>query len=135
MRRIVTVISCAVVLSACAGNDGSIVDDTAPASTDAVQTTVGAPRTTAANSATISVVVGENSAPDRIESVPLGASVEITFLNPDSHDEFHVHGYDLSTGTVEAGETATISFTADKAGTFEIESHETDDVVMILEVR
>lgn len=84
---------------------------------------------------TISVIIGENSAPDRIETVALGTSVQVEFVNPDTHDEFHLHGYDLSTGTIEAGETATISFTADKSGTFEIESHETDAVVVVLEIR
>ena len=135
MRRVATIAVVVIVLSSCSGGDGSGDGDGTPASMGDVATTLAAPTTTPAGPATISVVVGENAAPDRVETVPLGASVEITFLNPGTHDEFHVHGYDLSTGAVEAGEQAMISFTADKAGTFEVESHETDEIVVVLEVR
>ncbi len=36
---------------------------------------------------------------------------------------------------VKAGETATFNFTADQVGTFEIESHKTEAVVMVLQVK
>ncbi|MFM9083124.1 MAG: hypothetical protein ACKOQ7_04410, partial [Actinomycetota bacterium] len=76
----------------------------------------------------------ESDSANRIEKVALGAQVTVTLSNPGSHDEFHLHGYDISTGPVEAGEEASISFTADRAGTFEIESHETDEVLVTLEI-
>lgn len=83
----------------------------------------------------ISVVVGEDTGPDRVETVAVGATVKVTLTNPDSTDDFHLHGYDLSTGDVAAGEEVVISFTADRAGSFELESHETGDVLVVLEVR
>lgn len=82
----------------------------------------------------ISVTVGVDSASDRVEQVPLGSSVEITLRNPDAADNYHLHGYDIETGEVGADETATITFTADTAGTFEIESHETEQVLVVIEV-
>jgi hypothetical protein len=83
----------------------------------------------------LSVTVGVDAAPERIERVPLGATVSIALTNPSAADEFHLHGYDLGDGQViPAGETATFTFVADRAGSFELESHETGDVLMILEV-
>jgi FtsP/CotA-like multicopper oxidase with cupredoxin domain len=42
--------------------------------------------------------------------------------------EVHLHGYDLEKG-VSPGETATLSFQADLPGRFEIEDHESEDVL------
>ena len=83
----------------------------------------------------ISVIVGTDSSPDRIEEVTLGANVQVTLSNPDADDEFHLHGYDLSPGETKMGEVSIISFTADKAGDFEIESHVTEDVLVIIRVK
>jgi hypothetical protein len=84
----------------------------------------------------ISVVVGESSSPDRVEVVPLGSVVSLTVVDDDSADEFHLHGYDLGDGqTVAAGQPATFTFTADVAGDFELESHQTGDVLFVLRVR
>jgi hypothetical protein len=44
-------------------------------------------------------------------------------------------GYDLSPGETKMGEASIISFTADKAGDFEIESHVTEDVLVIIRVK
>ena len=104
---------------------------TAPATVPpAATTTAPAPA-----AVTIPVVVGEGTGPDRVEPVVLGATVKVVLTNPDSTDDFHLHGYDLSTGEVAAGEEVVISFTADRAGSFELESHETGDVLVVLEVR
>ena len=70
----------------------------------------------------ISVTIGTDSATDRVEEVPLGSQVNITLTNPNADDEFHLHEYDLSTGDTPKGEAAVISFTADKAGLFDLES-------------
>lgn len=83
----------------------------------------------------ISVVVGTDSSPDRIEEVTLGANVQVTLSNPNADDEFHLHGYDLSPGETKMGKVSIISFTADKAGDFEIESHITEDVLVIIRVK
>jgi hypothetical protein len=92
--------------------------------------------TVADGSVTISVVVGESSSPDRVEVVPLGSVVSLTVVDDDSAAEFHLHGYDLGDGQmVAAGQPATFTFTADVAGDFEFESHETGDVLFVLRVR
>lgn len=83
----------------------------------------------------ISVTVGTDSAVDRVEEVPLGSQVNITLTNPNADDEFHLHEYDLSTGDTPKGESAVISFTADKAGLFDLESHVTDEVLVIISVK
>ncbi len=46
---------------------------------------------------------------------------------------YHVHGYDLEKKAA-AGVEATFEFTADKAGSFEVESHTTDKVLATLQV-
>ena len=78
----------------------------------------------------ISVTVGR-TLPDRIEHVPLGATVTLGLTDPKSRST-------TSTATtwdsteVPAGKTSRITFTADQAGTFEVESHETEDVLVQL---
>jgi hypothetical protein len=83
----------------------------------------------------ISVTVGTDSATDRVEEVPLGSQVNITLTNPNADDEFHLHEYDLSTGDTPKGEAAVISFTADKAGLFDLESHVTDEVLVVISIK
>ena len=83
----------------------------------------------------INVIVGVDSSPQRTEEIRLGSDVNIRLLNPDADDSFHLHGYDLSSGDTPKGETAMISFTADIAGDFEIESHVTEEVLVNLSVK
>lgn len=120
----------ALSLAACGGSSGS-TDTTA-----AVDTTVAPADTTASKLAavTISVTVGTDSSADRIEKVALGAQVTLSLTNPDDDDEFHLHGYDMSTGETKKGETSTITFVADKAGEFEVESHVSEQVYVTIVV-
>lgn len=120
----------ALSLTACGGSSGS-TDTTA-----AVDTTVAPADTTASKLAavTISVTVGTDSSADRIEKVALGAQVTLSLTNPDDDDEFHLHGYDMSTGETKKGETSTITFVADKAGEFEVESHVSEQVYVTIVV-
>jgi hypothetical protein len=85
---------------------------------------------------TIAVVitVGENSSSDRVEEIPLGSEVTLNFTNPQADDEYHVHGYDLGGGITKKGDTKTFTFTADKAGDYEVESHLTETVLVVLRV-
>jgi hypothetical protein len=136
------------------------VTTAAPDSTDAVATTVvtttvappdggGATDSTAATTTTTSttttttlpeprfipITVGVDDGPERLELIGLGAEVEISIVNPQADDEFHLHGYDLGDGLiVPAGETAVLRFVADEAGVFELESHITNDVYVRLVV-
>ncbi len=83
----------------------------------------------------VGVTIGLDSNPLRIERVPLGSTIALSVTNPDVDDEFHLHGFDLGDGqVVPAGQKATFTFVADRIGSFELESHETDSVLMVLEV-
>jgi len=80
----------------------------------------------------ISLTIGENSGPNEQQQVALGSTVRLSVVNPNTSDEIHVHGYDISTGDMAAGETSVIEFIADEAGTFDIESHISEEVVLLL---
>ena len=128
--RVVTPFALVLSLGACSSND-STADTTIPSAatpTDPTDSKMAAPTE-------VSVIVGTDSSPDRIEEVALGANVQVMLSNPQADDEFHLHGYDLSPGETKMGEASIISFTADKAGDFEIESHVTEDVLVIIRVK
>lgn len=110
---------------------GCTTSDTVPTSTTSVATTT---TTVASEPLEIDVIVGENSGDERIEVVALGDEVRITLLNPTQEDEYHLHGYDIVSKKMAPGAPATLSFTANVAGTFELESHVTNDVLVILEI-
>ena len=128
-----------VVMTACGGGSGA-GDTVAPPVSDetSVPDTSVAPADSTPGSipagVTVEVTVGVDDDPGRVERIALGSSVTLEITNPYEDDEFHLHGYDLSTGDTAADETATITFTADVAGTFEVESHVTDDVLVTLVV-
>ena len=128
--RVVTPFALVLSLGACSSND-SAADTTIPSAatpTNPTDSKMAAPTE-------VSVIVGTDSSPDRIEEVALGANVQVTLSNPNADDEFHLHGYDLSPGETKMGEASIISFTADKTGDFEIESHVTEDVLVIIRVK
>ena len=64
--------------------------------------------------------------------VPLGQTVVLRLLS-DTDQDYHLHGYDIEVPAA-AGVEATIEFTADQAGDFEVESHTTDEVLALLQV-
>ena len=69
--------------------------------------------------------------PSRVE-VPLGSAVVLR-VGSDVADEIHVHGYELEQD-VAAGGTTTFEFTADQSGLFEVETHETELLLLQLQV-
>jgi hypothetical protein len=126
MRKILLGMSLTVALlagcSSSSASDATVASettDTATATGDVVE---------------IALIVGENTGADVKQTVPLGASVRITVTNPNGPDEIHVHGYDISTGEMAKGQEAVIEFVASNAGTFDIESHVSEEVVLILTV-
>lgn len=80
----------------------------------------------------IDVVVGVDSSPDRIVKVTVGADITLNITNPNADEEYHVHGIDIEQEAA-AGEMATINFTITEAGTYEVESHITEDVLVVIE--
>lgn len=141
VRRIVAIALVPVALTACSGGGSGV--ESVNADTTAVEESVSGGNSTSGGTATtvsdgaveISVDVGVDSGADRIEEVALGSLVRITVTNEDDDDEVHLHGYDLGGSLVEAGEPTVFEFEAWTAGEFEIESHVTGEVLMILVVR
>ena len=114
---------------------------TAPATTIAAVTipatipaTTGGEQPAEGDVAEITVPRGRATAgPTASSTVRLGQEVVIT-LQSDQDEEYHLHDYDL-TQKAAAGVEATLSFVADKPGRFELESHVTDEVLLVLEVQ
>jgi hypothetical protein len=82
----------------------------------------------------ISVIIGQTSGSAVAYQATLGSTVRLKIINPDADDEFHLHGYDLESGVTPAGQEAIIEFTADKLGTFDLESHVTTEWILTLVV-
>lgn len=134
MRKLFVVVAPLLLIASLASCSDTDADEGANLSTD---TTVVAadPSAKVAGRIEISVTVGTDSAADRVEEVPLGSQVNITLTNPNADDEFHLHDYDLTAGETPKGEAAVISFTADKAGLFDLESHVTEEVLVVISVK
>ena len=126
MKRILVAVGLLTALTACSSSS-----EVAPTETIAAESSV----VDAAAVSEISVIVGENSGPDRTETVALGSTVRISLLNSASDDDFRLHGYDVASGEVPAGEEAVIEFVADAAGEFELESHVTGEVLLVITVQ
>lgn len=121
------VASLALVLTAgCAG-------ESTPNSTD--QTVVTESSAEATSDVTeIDLTVGESTGASVVHKVPVGSTVRISIVNKDEEDDYHLHGYDVASGEVPAGETATIELVANEVGSFELESHHSGDLLMTLVV-
>lgn len=78
------------------------------------------------------ITVGKDSGRESTLTVQAGTEVRLILVNPNEDDEFHLHGYDLGGAMTPAGEEAIIQFTASEVGEFEVESHMTGDVLMVL---
>lgn len=147
VRSLVCLPAALILLGGC-GNDSSSATDASSATiviTDSSvaaapgTTTVATTGATATTTSTplsgpvqIDVVVGVDSGPDRIERVTVGSEITLNVTNPTAADEFHVHGVDIEQA-VEKGQMATMNFTIDAPGTYEVESHLTEDVLVVIE--
>ena len=120
-------LSIAAVLLAGCGSSSSTDSTSASEATDT--TTV-----VSSDVVEINLIVGENTGPEVKQNVPVGSTVRITFVNPNGPDEIHIHGYDLTTGEMEQGQESVIEFVASTTGTFDLESHVSEEIVMILTV-
>ncbi len=125
MKKICVVLFACCALVSCGGSNEA-------ASTTSLAVT--ADTLDPANVFEYTITVGENTGTDVVIEVPQGKMVSLSVVNPSSHDDVHLHGYDLSTGTIEKGETGSMMFEASKTGDFEIESHETGELISILRV-
>ena len=155
MRRAPTAIASlalVVALAACGSDDDSGGETTAPPTTRAETTTseaatttappttaerttttsaptTTAPSTTAADPGHIEVDTDTIGDTPMTATVPLGTSVTLV-VHSATPQEFHLHGYDITA----TGTDVNMQFTADQAGGFELESHDTEKVFLVLTV-
>jgi heme/copper-type cytochrome/quinol oxidase subunit 2 len=94
------------------------------------------PASVTAGKATIDVEVGTDdfttTKGTRVVSVPKGTAVTIN-LTASAAEDYHLHGYDLEQ-KANPGKTATFEFTADQTGQFDLESHVTQNTLLVLVV-
>ncbi len=111
-------------------DDQGVEDEPTPTSGPPV------PATVTDGKATIDVTVGTDdfttSGGTRVVSVPKGTAVTINMTAPDAED-YHLHGYDLEQ-KADGGKTSTFEFTADQTGQFDLESHLTEQTLLVLVV-
>lgn len=89
---------------------------------------------TTAEPVTIDLTVPEGGLAETIQQeVPVGAPVTLNVTTA-FDDEVHLHGYELTLETT-AGVPGQLTFDAVMAGSYEVESHVTDEVYMQLVVR
>ena len=144
-RPLLAVALTALVVTACSsgatGTAGSAATPAASrsgtAATGSTPPSASAPTGGSPAAATVPVAVritsGKVDPPVHRVTVPLGARVDLT-VTSDVADAVHVHGYDFEK-TLPAGAPATLSFTADQPGLFEVETHETGLQLVQLVVR
>jgi FtsP/CotA-like multicopper oxidase with cupredoxin domain len=126
MKKFALIAVAVFAMSSCA--DATTTDTTS------VPTTVSTNSSDEMNTETFTLTVGENSGAENVVSFTKGSNVELTIVNPNADDEVHLHGYDLTTGDLPKGEKAVISFIANEAGDFEIESHISEEVLSIIRI-
>ena len=124
MKKFAVAAVAVFTMSACGGSSTS--DTTVAPDTTSVAST--------ADTEKFTLTVGENSGETNIISFTKGSHVELTIVNPKADDEIHLHGYDLTTGELAKGDKSVISFVANEAGDFEIESHVTETVLSIVRI-
>ena len=81
----------------------------------------------------VTVAGGRVSPPPGRVAVPRGERVRIT-VTSDRPDELHVHGYEEEVA-LPAGRPGSVEFVADQVGLFEVETHESGQVLLQLLVR
>lgn len=141
-RHLLLALPLAVSLIGCGGDDSATSTQDAPVSTEspvASPTDAPVPPTSTAGKdtpasgtpATESLYLEvdlEDDAPVDA-SVVVGSPVTIVITSDEEH-EFHLHGYDIEL----SGDEVTFEFVADKLGEFELETHDTSEVVVVLDV-
>jgi hypothetical protein len=109
---------------------------TAPASPGAAaDAPTGAGATTPAAVKTITVRIAGGKATPKIGRVEVARGAQVRLVvTSDVADEVHLHSYELAL-PLRPGKPATLAFTADKPGLFDVEAHETGVTLVQLLVR
>ena len=135
LATLVSILVLALGTAACARGSG---DETAtspsptppPATGAAPSTTPSVPSGT--QTVAVTVTGGTPEGGVQHVHVSLGTPVELT-VTADVSDEVHVHGFDLH-ADVSPDQPATITFTADQPGDFEVELEQHATTLVVLEV-
>ena len=126
-----------LALGGCASGDddsGDAGTTTSPAATSSGSAS-SSPATETEQAVEISVAVTDGKVEPKPHRVEVERDSQVRLIvTSDVDDELHVHGYEIEK-ELPAGEQVTIEFTADQAGVFEIETHETELQLAQLEVR
>jgi plastocyanin len=117
VRSTAAAVAFTIALAACGDSEEPVPE--APASSESVSDESAGVRVVEVEIAEGRVTTDD----DRVE-VRRGDTVRIV-VTSDLDDEVHVHGVE-QTAALVAGETATVEFTVDEAGLFEVETHEGD---------
>lgn len=139
LRRTLLIPVAVLALAACSDDDpsGGAATDPPVATTAAVtppsMSTEDKP--VAGGEHEIIVQVGVDDAAtlgSRVEQVPVGSDVVLRLLS-EGDEDYHVHGFDLEK-RVAAGVEAVFRFTVDQPGRFDVESHTTEQVLLVIDV-
>ena len=151
MRKYIVISSLfAITLTACGSSSGTTNETAIAADTtiisededavDETASTVVAPSDAVVNadgSISINVIVGTDDydtlAGDRVVKVALGSAVTITLTDPNEDQDYHLHVYDVG-AEAKKGEPGVISLVVDQAGQFDVESHTTGKMLLVLVV-
>ena len=129
LRALICVAIAPIALVAC-GDSSSSTDTTVATATPGGAMSTIPPTGTVDKTFTI----GTDTGKDVVFEVKQGDNVKLTFVNNEADDEVHVHDYDITTGEMKKGVASSVSFTADKAGDFDIESHVSEELLLTLRV-
>jgi plastocyanin len=103
-----------------AGTQPDTTADTASSSTPGTGVTVGASAGVSTGTVKEFTITAKNfSFAPATMSVKKGDTVKITFVNSQGFHDLRVDGYNVGTKQLNGGAQETITFVADKAGTFE----------------
>lgn len=132
-KNLIGVIAALFIVASCSSSDEV---DTASDETIVVDDSIEDVSDEAADDEVVefAITVGKDSGRESVLTVPAGTEVRLVLMNPNEDDEFHLHGYDLGGAMTPAGEEAIIQFVASDVGEFEVESHMTGEVLMVLVV-
>lgn len=117
LRSMAAAVAFTIALAACGDSEEPVPE--APASSESVSDESAGVRVVE-----VEIAEGRVSTDDDRVEVRRGDTVRIV-VTSDVDDEVHVHGVE-QTAALVAGETATVEFTVDEAGLFEVETHEGD---------
>lgn len=87
------------------------------------------PETGTPSTESVAIEIDADAGVPEVASVALGSPVVIQVFS-ETEQDFHLHGFDIDL----MGDDVTFDFIADKLGDFELESHESGEILLTLSV-